>query len=560
MGSYQWQLFIVVGFGWASDNLWPIVTSLILPAIAAEFNVSHPPLFTLAQNIGLLAGAVFWGFGCDIFGRKWGFNLTLGLTAIWGMIAASAPNFAAAGSFAALWSFGVGGNLPVDSAIFLEFLPQSHQYLLTVLSIDWAIAQVIANLVAWPLLGNMTCGEKDKPCLRSENMGWRYFVIAMGGMTLLMFLSRFLLFDIHESPKYLVGKGRDEDAVRVLHEVAKRNGKTISLTVEDLKACEPEGYVAPTDIATAVKRNLDKYDLQKIKTLFSSRRMGLSTGLMMAIWALIGLGYPLYNAFLPYIQESRGAKFDDGSTYITYRNSLIISALGVPGAMLGGLLVELPKIGRKGTLSIFTVLTGVFLYCSTTALNSTALLGWNCAFNFCSNVMYAVLYGYTPEIFPTPQRGTGNALTATCNRIFGIMAVSGDLGENVWLSNLQCTLRYNELTLCSLLLPCMQTCKPLPRYTLAEHCSSPLDFLFCCCLLNRGARLRCEKHIVVFAFNTMRPVYGTNCFGLTVHNIKYMIFLSFILRFSVINGFSYECGITHLDCVGSTKEHAPLLL
>lgn len=29
MGKYQWQLFIVIGFGWASDNLWPIVTSLI---------------------------------------------------------------------------------------------------------------------------------------------------------------------------------------------------------------------------------------------------------------------------------------------------------------------------------------------------------------------------------------------------------------------------------------------------------------------------------------------------------------------------------------------------
>lgn len=38
--------------------------------------------------------------------------------------------------------------------------------------------------------------------------------------------------------------------------------------------------------------------------------------------------------------------------------------------------------------------------------------------------MYAVLYGFTPELFPTPQRGTGNALTAVCNRVFGIMAVS----------------------------------------------------------------------------------------------------------------------------------------
>ena len=65
MGKYQWQLFIVVGgFGWASDNLWPIVTSLILTPIALEFDVTRPPLLSLSQNIGLLVGAIFWGFGC----------------------------------------------------------------------------------------------------------------------------------------------------------------------------------------------------------------------------------------------------------------------------------------------------------------------------------------------------------------------------------------------------------------------------------------------------------------------------------------------------------------
>ncbi|PHH60030.1 hypothetical protein CDD81_2198 [Ophiocordyceps australis] len=422
MGFYQWQLFVVVGFGWASDNLWPIVTSLIFTPITNEFGPHRPPLFTLAQNIGLLAGAIFWGFGCDVFGRKWGFNLTLGMTAFWGLVAACAPNFAAIGIFAALWSFGVGGNLPVDSAVFLEFLPQSHQYLLTILSIDWALAQVIANLIAWPLLGYMTCPEDEKPCRRRDNMGWRYFVIAIGGITLVMFLARFFFFTIYESPKFLIGKGRDHEAVRVVHEVARRNGKTSDLTVEELKACEPDGYVAQTSTSTALKRHLEKLEPKRVKVLFSTKRMALSTGLIMSIWALIGLGYPLYNAFLPYIQATRGAQFQDGSTYITYRNSLIISVLGIPGALLGGFLVEMPGIGRKGTLSIFTMLTGVFLYCSTTATNSTALLGWNCAFNFCSNVMYAVLYGYTPEIFPTPQRGTGNALAATCNRVFGIMA------------------------------------------------------------------------------------------------------------------------------------------
>lgn len=168
---------------------------------------------------------MFWGFGCDVFGRRHAFNATLGVTAVFGMIAACSPNFAAIGCFAALWSFGVGGNLPVDSAVFLEFLPGSHQYLLTILSIDWAIAQVVATLIAWPLLGNLTCQE-DEVCTRSKNMGWRYFVIVMGGISLIEFFIRFVLFTIFESPKYLMGKGDDEAAVRIVHEVARRNGKT----------------------------------------------------------------------------------------------------------------------------------------------------------------------------------------------------------------------------------------------------------------------------------------------------------------------------------------------
>ena len=36
------------------------------------------------------------------------------------------------------------------------------------------------------------------------------------------------------------------------------------------------------------------------------------------------------------------------------RNLVIISVIGVPGAILGGFMVDLPVIGRKGTLSLST--------------------------------------------------------------------------------------------------------------------------------------------------------------------------------------------------------------
>ena len=63
----------------------------------------------------------------------------------------------------------------------------------------------------------------------------------------------------------------------------------------------------------------------------------------------------------------------------------------------------------------------MFLFASTTARTSDALLGWNCGYTFTNNVMYGTLYALSPEIFPAKDRGTGNALVSAANRVFGIM-------------------------------------------------------------------------------------------------------------------------------------------
>ncbi|CUA71355.1 putative MFS-type transporter PB1E7,08c [Schizosaccharomyces pombe 972h-] [Rhizoctonia solani] len=434
MGKYQWHLFVVTGFGWLADNLWPIVTGLILAPVVQEFSAKGPFL-KLAQNIGLLVGALGWGVGSDIWGRKISFNTTLAIVGIFATVAAASPSFTALSVFAALWSVGVGGNLPVDSAIFLEFLPGTHQFLLTILSIWWAFGQLLGSLIAWPIISNYSCETTATTCARKDNMGWRYFLIAMGGLMIVLWIIRFFVFRLYESPKYLMGRGRFEEAVQVVHAVAKYNGKTISLTTEELETAgvsgnheyTPKGVEAgPAELDTtaraALKRKFEKFNGDHVRSLFATRKMAISTSLVIAIWAIIGLAFPLYNAFVTYFLATRGADFGDGSVYITYRNQVILSVIGVPGALLGGWAVEVPFLGRRGTLSITTILTGVFLFASTTARSSDALLGWNCGYSFTSNIMYGVLYAMTPELFPTKDRGTGNGIAATGNRIFGIMA------------------------------------------------------------------------------------------------------------------------------------------
>ncbi|EPQ55613.1 hypothetical protein GLOTRDRAFT_115933 [Gloeophyllum trabeum ATCC 11539] len=424
MGRYQWWLFAVAGFGWFSDSVWPILAGLILSPVVSEFHFNGPFL-SLALNIGLFVGAVFWGFGCDVWGRRWSWNITLLLAGVFGTAAGGAPGFIALASLLAVLGVGVGGNLPVDSAVFLDFLPASHQYLLTVLSIWWCIGQLIASLIAWPLIANYSCSETQAACTRSENMGWRYLLFTLGGITLLLSFIRMFAFQLYESPRYLLGKGKDADAVAVVHQVAEFNGTISKLTVEQLIAAG--NAVKPHEDNTngAAKRVLAEdsvFDLRHIRALFQSKKMAWSTSLLIALWGIIGLASTLYNSFLPYLLASRGAHFGDSSYYITYRNQVILSVLGVPGAFLAGLGVEVPYVGRRGTLAISSGLTGVFLFASTTARTSNALLGWNCGYSFFSNIMYGVLYAVSPEIFPAKDRGTGNGLTATATRVFGILA------------------------------------------------------------------------------------------------------------------------------------------
>ena len=187
--------------------------------------------------------------------------------------------------------------LMTDSAIFLEFLPGSHAYLLTVLSVFWAFAQLFATLVAWPLLGTLTCAADAVTCSRSDNMGWRYFVITMGGVALIMFLIRFVAFSIFESPKFHMGKGRDDMAVKIVHEVARRNGKTSGLSIDDLRVCDglsQDDQGMATDNVAAIKRKLAALKGDHVRALFATRRLAFSTAAIMVVWAFIGLAFPLY--------------------------------------------------------------------------------------------------------------------------------------------------------------------------------------------------------------------------------------------------------------------------
>ena len=186
--------------------------------------------------------------------------------------------------------------------------------------------------VAWPLIANYSCPTtvNPSPCLRDSNQGWRYFLFTMGGLMLVLFALRFFVFHLYESPKYLMGRGCDAEAVEIIHRVAEYNWRSSSLTLEMLRRAEEqgtndektiekvdeEGRERGTDMDTsrvaAVKRKLSGFGRSHVSALFRTRKLARSTSLLIVLWgalppsiyfplpsrstpilALIGLAFPL---------------------------------------------------------------------------------------------------------------------------------------------------------------------------------------------------------------------------------------------------------------------------
>ncbi|KAE9392930.1 MFS general substrate transporter [Gymnopus androsaceus JB14] len=327
-----------------------------------------------------------WGILVDLIGRRLSFNITLFLAGVFGVAAGGSNNFTTLGALIACMGFGVGGKC---------YIPRIHP---AISPAWWSLGQLFASLIAWPLIGNLSCTSASD-CQKSSNMGWRY---TLGGVTLLMWMLHYFVFDLQESPKYLVGKGRDEEAIKVLEHIARVNGKTITLTVEKLRAVSGEDEHTPSAPLTTqqiIKESFSSFSLSHVKPLFSTRQLATNTNIIIMLWGLIGLAYPLFNGFITLYLTTQVAD-SDTSISTTYRNYTIISVLGVPGSIIACLVVDL----------------------FTTSKTEAAVLGFSCASGLTQNAMYGVLYAYTPEVFPAPHRGTGDALCSSFNRITGILA------------------------------------------------------------------------------------------------------------------------------------------
>jgi MFS family permease len=309
--------------------------------------------------------------------------------------------------------FGVGGNIPIDTTICLEFLPQNRRFLLALLSIFQPLGVVVCAGISYGLIPRYSCDpEVLKPCsqvaageaccTKASNMGWRYSLFTIGGITLIVFILRFVVFRFRESPKFLLYKGRDADAIRVLNQVAAFNRTDCLLTLEDLEALSNEdSSMASNDSktpvlgagakqATASFGTKVKLEFARYKILFSSPKVSYVTIMVWLAYVFDYFAFSVAGTYLPRILLDKGAA-TNVSVSETYRDYIIIYLPGTVGVLLGTCMYAVPLIGRKWGMVVSSALMGVSLFVYSTVNSQAANVGLNVMeylqvfFFFCSS-------------------------------------------------------------------------------------------------------------------------------------------------------------------------------
>ncbi|KPM37982.1 hypothetical protein AK830_g8585 [Neonectria ditissima] len=452
MGRYQWYIWGLCGFGYMLDLLWAQAFGLVLSPLQQELGFGNDETGNIGTsfNAGLTAGAFLWGFLADIIGRRWAFNSTCLISSIFGLCLGASNSYNTFLVLTAFVGLGVGGNIPIDTTITLEFIPQNKRFLLACLSVFQPIGVLVCSAIAFGFIPVYSCSPNfseanplpscnnvrsgTECCSRSSNMGWRYLLFTLGALTLLIFFLRFVVFTFRETPKFLIYRGRDAEAIETLEHMAKVNGRRCGLTADMFEELDEEDHSSNTsDTSTTPalgsgsrQRHLRwsekaKVELARYKLLFDGFQMARLTILTWLTYIMDFWGFTVAGFYLPRILALKNGS-QSVSLASTYAAYIYTYAPGIVGVLLGALMYRAPAIGRKWTMSGSAALMGVSIFLFSTVDTRAKNEGLFTMEYFFQSMFNAVLYGWTPEAFPAPIRATACGIASFWGRLFGIVS------------------------------------------------------------------------------------------------------------------------------------------
>lgn len=166
------KLLMVIGTAWLFDAADVALLSFIMPLIKKEWflNDNQIGLVSSITTVGMMIGALLFGYLADKFGKKNIIIITLLLFSVSNLVLALTSNVEQFMFVRFITGIGLGGELPVATTIIADsFSGHKRSKMLILVDSFWAIGWILASLLAF---------------LFMPIYGWRFTVIITSVMAL----------------------------------------------------------------------------------------------------------------------------------------------------------------------------------------------------------------------------------------------------------------------------------------------------------------------------------------------------------------------------------------
>jgi MFS family permease len=386
---WHWRVVIALGITWIIDGLEVTLVGAISPVLllpeSLHLTEAKVGLLLTAYLVGAVLGSLVFGYLTDRLGRKKLFTVTLGLYLAAAFASAFSWDFWSFAVFRFLTGAGIGGEYSAINSAIDELIPARVR--------GWVDLAINGTFWLGAAAGSFATIVMLDPRLLPIDVGWRvgFAIGALLGLVIIFFRK-----DIPESPRWLMTRGRIEEAEAIVTEIERniesRPGAEKLPEVTRTVAIVPHTHIGFGRIAATMVKKYPSRTVLGLVMVTSQAFLynGLSTTFPLILSSFYGL------------QPDRVGLY------------LVPLALGnfLGPALLGPLF---DSWGRKPMISATYLISAVllvvagylFLNHGLTAATQTAL--WCLIFMFASAAASSA-YLTVSEIFPLEMRGLAIAL------------------------------------------------------------------------------------------------------------------------------------------------------
>jgi MFS transporter, putative metabolite:H+ symporter len=371
---------LVMGSATFFDAFNALSLAFALPTLIRMWHISPKQSGVLisASYVGQLAGALVFSALAEKVGRIRGTTAAIAIMSIMSFGCATAGNFIALLACRFVQGIGVGGEMPV-AATYINELSRAHGR-----GRFFLLYEMI-----FPL-GLMATGQIGAWLVPA--FGWK-FIFLLGGVPGL--LITFLVARLPESPRWLISRGRVEEAEKIVEQIEASTSRRI-----------------PVAITSAAASTVNLMQRGSWSELLSK----IYRGRTLVVWTLWACAFFIANSLNNWMPSLYNTVY-----HLSLRQSLRAASM-TNVAQVAVLLVcafSIDRIGRRNwTVAAFVLGGGVLAvlgFLGAQKVLSVMILA-TVGYGMIGSIN-AVLYLYTPEIYPTRMRAIGTGLATSWLRI-----------------------------------------------------------------------------------------------------------------------------------------------